>query len=145
MSTWLDVGRFRNSLDRLFSDFLEGHPYLENGARTEPAFPPLNCWEDEGTLHAECELPGVELDDLEIYVVGRDLNVKGQRKGRELEKATYHRRERDAGSFHRVLHLPVDIDAKRVSAELTNGVLTITLPKAPEAKPRKIEVKCVTK
>lgn len=145
MSTWLDTRHFRNSLDRLFNDFLEGYPYVENGSRTAPAFPPLNCWEDEGNLYAECELPGIEMNDLEIFVVGRDLTVKGQRKPREVGEATYHRRERDVGSFHRVVQLPVDIDSGKVSAELTNGVLTITLPKAPEAKPRKIEVKCVAK
>lgn len=150
MSMWLDdarrLGRFRSSLDRLFSDFLAGAPHGGTDApHANPVFPALNCWEDENGLYAECELPGVAMDDLEIAVTGRDLTLKGQRSAEAVAGATYHRRERDAGLFHRVVHLPVDVDAANVKAVLKNGVLTIELPKAPEAKPRKIEVKCVTK
>jgi HSP20 family protein len=120
-------------------------PRLEgNGFRAERVFPPLNMWEDEGNLYAECELPGVQMEDLEVTVIGRDLTIKGQRKPHDYEGAPYHRRERDMGSFHRVVHLPIDIDSSKVNAELQHGVLTMTLPKAPEARPRKIEVKCLT-
>jgi HSP20 family protein len=139
--------QLRNGFCRLFfSDFLDERSRPEgNGFRREQAFPPLNMWEDEGHLYAECELPGVQMDDLEVTVIGRDLTVKGLRKPQTVEGAPYHRRERDMGSFHRVVHLPVDIDSGKVKAELSHGVLTMTLPKAPEARPRKIEVKCLSK
>jgi HSP20 family protein len=83
------------------------------------------------------------MDDLEVTVIGRDLTIKGHRKPQAADGTTHHRRERDAGSFHRTVRLPVDIDAKKVKAELRHGVLTVTLPKALEAQPRKIEVKCL--
>ena len=152
MYTWFDIDarlleRFRNRFGRLFSDFLEEErPLLEgNGFGLERVFPPLNLCEDEGHLYAECELPGVQMDDLEVTVVGRDLTIKGERKPQAVEGASYHRRERDPGSFHRMVRLPVEIDSGKVNAELRNGVLTVTLPKAPEARPRKIDVKCLTK
>lgn len=152
MHTWFDsdarlLERFPNRFRRLLSDFLrEERPFLEgNDFTVERAFPPLNLWEDEGRLYVECELPGVQMDDLKVAVVGRDLTIKGQRRSRPAEGATYHRQERDTGSFHRVVNLPVDIDPGKVNAELRHGVLTITLPKAPEARPRKIEVQCATR
>ena len=149
MRTWFDdaglTRQFRGSLERLFSDFLEGIPHLDlNSTRAPQAFPPLNCWEDEGCLYAECEIPGVNMDDLELQVVGKDLTLKGHGKAHAAEGATYHRQERDVGTFHRVVQLPVEIDSEKVSADFRDGVLTIKLPKAPEAKARKIDVKCLS-
>ena len=69
-----------------------------------------------------------------------ELTLKFTRPAVEKEGVTYHRRERPAGSFIRVLRLPVPVDAGRVAAEMRDGVLTVTLPKAASAKPRKIEV-----
>jgi HSP20 family protein len=151
MNGWYDtdarmIDQFRSRLGRLFSDFLEDSPsrFGGNGFSAERVFPPINLWEDEGNVYAECELPGVQMEDLDVTVVGRDLSIKGQRMPKEFEGAPFHRRERDVGSFHRVVHLPIDIDSKKVSAELQHGVLTMTLPKAAQARPRKIEVKCLT-
>ena len=87
-------------------------------------------------------MPGMELNDLEIYVSGgNQLTIKGERKQPKLDKGAWHRQERGFGSFARVVNLPVDVNAERVEARLVNGVLAITMPKSETAKPRKITVK----
>jgi len=83
----------------------------------------------------------MELGDLEIFVNGDDqLSIKGERKPPEIEKSAWHRRERGFGSFSRLMSLPQNVDAGKISAELKNGVLTIHLPKTEHVKPRRIEV-----
>lgn len=134
------VSSLRGEVDRLFADlFGPGTAVSGTTART---FPPVNVWECEGELFVEAELPGVKSDDLEISVVGQQLAIKGRRVDAEpREEVAFHRRERGAGQFARSIDLPVDVDANRVEAKLTDGVLLITLPKAEAAKPRRIEVK----
>ena len=100
----------------------------------------MNLWEDDEHLFVEAELPGMELGDLEIYVHGDQLAVKGERKEPTCEKSTWHRRERGYGKFARVLELPVSVEEDKVQASFKNGVLTVTLPKRAEAKPRRIEI-----
>jgi HSP20 family protein len=140
LSRWepfVGINRLQTELNRLFDQW---------GVRTpqyaQSAFPPLNVWEDGDAYFVEAELPGLSLDDLEIYVsAGNQLSIKGDRKQPALEKGTWHRREREFGSFSRMVELPAEVDADRVSAEFRDGVLTITLPKSKETKPRKIAVK----
>ncbi len=105
-------------------------------------YPALNLWEDEGHLYVEAELPGLELSDLEMYVTAQNqLTIKGERKAPAMESSTWHRQERGHGSFSRMIDLPGDVNADKVSAEFKHGVLTVTLPKAEKAKPRRISVK----
>lgn len=106
-----------------------------------PAYPALNISETADALAVEAELPGYKMENIEISVMGRDLSIKGQRTQEGETKATWHRRERLAGTFTRVVRLPFDVDAEKVSASLKNGVLHMTLPKAEAARPRRIEVK----
>lgn len=132
-----EVNRLRNEMDRLFGRY-ENAP-----SRTvAPAFPPLNMWEDDHHLYAEAELPGFETDDVEIYVTGgNQLSIAGQRKQPEHEGGAWHRQERGFGTFRRTLELPSDVDSDGVAATFKNGVLTLTMPKSEEVKPRRIEVK----
>lgn len=104
-------------------------------------YPSLNVWEEGDIVYAEAEVPGVKADELELSVVGKELTVKGRRAAPTAPDATYHRRERGVGEFVRTVKLPVDVDADKVEASLVDGVLTITMPKAETAKPRKINVK----
>ncbi len=131
--------QFRREMDRLVSNVCDYIPdgLLPAGARSLPA---LNVWEEGDVLKVEAELPGVRPDDLEISVVGGELTLKVGRPGVEQADVKYHRRERSAGTFARVLRLPIEVDVDRVQADLRNGVLTITLPKTEAAKPRKINV-----
>jgi HSP20 family protein len=105
-------------------------------------YPSLNLWEDDNHLFVEAELPGFELNELEITVTGdNQLSIKGERKQPEMEKGVWHRQERGYGSFSRMIELPEHVDPDNVSAEFKNGVLTITMPKKEDSKPRRIEVK----
>ncbi len=135
------VRSLRQEMDRVFNDVFEGvasgFTPAVFGRRVFPAF---NLWEDDLTLFAEAEVPGLRMDDLEVFVNGDELTVKGERKPGEEEGVTYHRRERGVGTFSRGLRLPVEVDAEKVEASLRDGVLTIRLPKAQAVIPRKITV-----
>jgi HSP20 family protein len=133
---------FRNELDRLFSSFLgdwnERWPLGLEGAH---AFPAVNLWDDEKCFYVEAEIPGLKLENIDVSMTGDELCIKGERKAEPTPDAVYHRRERGSGSFTRVLTLPTKVDSEHVRAALKDGVLTVTLPKAKETQPRKIEVK----
>jgi len=134
-----EVNRLQDEMNRLFDRWGVSGGRMFSRA---PAFPALNVWEDDDNLFVEAELPGLELDDLEIYVTGENqLSLKGERKVPTLEKGTWHRQERGYGAFSRLVELPYGVKADRVTAQFRNGVLTVTLPKREEVKPRKIEVK----
>ena len=138
------LARLRNRMDHLFEEFVGDFPVLSRaGFFGERAYPPLNLWEDEKNVYVECEIPGVSMKDLDLSVVGNELSIKGEWKHEKVEKATFHREERLSGSFSRVVRLPIEIDSEKVTAELKNGVLTMTLPKAVAALPRKIAVKAI--
>jgi HSP20 family protein len=108
----------------------------------EPTFfPPLNVWEEGETLKVEVEIPGVKLEDVEVSFDNGELTLKGAKKVEFKESSTLHRRERAAGAFTRTLTVPWEIKADEVTADLKDGILTITLPKAEAAKPRKVAVK----
>jgi HSP20 family protein len=134
------VAQFRD-VDRQLGEFVnQGLPGLANRVLGTRPFPAINVWDDGEQLVAEAELPGLQQEELDISVVGSELTIKGERKSAADEGTSYHRRERGTGPFTRVLRLPVEVDADRVSATLRDGVLTIQLPKAEAAKPRKINV-----
>lgn len=127
---------FRNEMDRLVNEY-------ENGLRsTGVSFPQLCIWEEGENLFAEAELPGMSLEDLEIYVTaGNQLTIKGERRQPDYGKGTWHRQERGFGRFSRTITLPLDVNADRIEATLAQGVLTIQMPKSEAARPRKIQVK----
>lgn len=132
------VHQFRNEIDRLVSDFFgpSVREWLPQGGS-----PRLNVWEENDALVAEAEVPGLKSEDLDISVVGDQLTIRGKREETKHEQeAAYHRRERTVGEFVRSVTLPVEINADDVAATLNNGVLTVRLPKAERAKPRKINV-----
>jgi HSP20 family protein len=104
--------------------------------------PPINLWEENDALHLEAELPGLALEDLEIYVTGHNqLTLKGERKPPQVEKGTQHRRERTFGKFTRTFTLPFAVDENKVEAHFDNGVLKVHLPKHEAAMPRRIAIK----
>jgi len=134
--------RLRGEMDRVFGDVFGGVAGMApQGWFGRRAFPAFNVWEDDTTLVAEAEVPGLQLEDIDVMVQGDELIVKGARKTDAEEGATYHRRERGVGQFSRMVRLPVEVDADKVTARLSDGVLRITLPKAQAVLPRKIEVK----
>lgn len=122
---------------RLFDDFF-------GSARRTPSarVPALNLSEGEGAYELEVELPGVTLEDIELTVEGKLVELKGQRRTREADDESGSReyRERSFGSFARKLELPTEIDGDNVEARLTDGVLFVNLPKAKAALARRIQV-----
>jgi HSP20 family protein len=136
---WGKMNQFRQEIDRLFESF-----GLNDGSwpTLAVAYPAVNVWEDGKHVYVEAELPGMELDDLEIYVTGgNQLTIKGERKPWNPGQGVWHRQERSFGTFTRLIELPYDVDADKVEARFHNGVLTITMPKSETAKSRKIAVK----
>jgi HSP20 family protein len=134
-----DMTRWQQGFNRLLSRMGNGWPLRSEAA---VIFPAVNIWEDQDHVWAEAELPGLKMDDLEIYVTGHDqLTIKGERQPFKLEQGVWHRQERGYGTFTRVLQLPVAVDPNQIEARLENGVLTIRMAKSEAAKPRKITVK----
>ena len=131
------VDQLRHDMNRLFNGFFST-PGGESASRE--GRPAVNIWDRDDSLFVELEVPGVTSDQLDISVVDNELSIRLERPDVEQDGVTYHRRERPVGTFARVLRLPVDVDADRVSANLRDGVLTVELPKAESARPRKIEV-----
>lgn len=131
--------RMRRDMDRLGSAM-----FGRSGLRTDTAgvFPALNLTEDRDNFYVRAELPGIETKDLDLQVHGKSLTIAGERKiASEGESVKYHRREREAGKFSRIIDLPRQIDVDKVEAQMANGVLTVRIAKAEAAKPRQIEVK----
>lgn len=132
------LNQLRHEMDRILGG-LRAQP-VGSWLGTAHDNPPVNLWETDEAIHAELEIPGVKSDQIDISVAGNELSLHVERPETEQQGLTYHRRERAVGAFTRVLRLPTDVDPGGVQAELNNGVLTITLPKAESAKPRKINV-----
>jgi HSP20 family protein len=106
-----------------------------------PAFPPINIYEDHDALVVECEAPGIDEEKLDLTVTGDVLTIKGERPAIEAcDDTRVHIHERGYGVFNRAVTLPSNIDSEQVEARYENGVLSIRLPKAPEAKPRQVTV-----
>ena len=132
---WSDMGRLQDEVNRMFAR-------REAGPRSLTAsYPALNVWEDKDRWYVEAELPGMELEELEILVHENQFTIQGERKQPELPEATWHRCERGFGKFSRTFQFSEDVDADKVEARFQQGVLLIELPKREEVKPRRIEVK----
>ena len=133
-----ELERVRRQMDWLTGSISRG---LFNET-TSGVFPMMNVTEDKDKFYVRAELPGLKADELDISVTGNTLSISGDRKlPIEDEKAQYHRREREAGSFNRIVSLPAQVDTNKVDAACSEGVLTVILPKAEEAKPKKITIK----
>jgi HSP20 family protein len=142
-SNWLpnglnDWSQLQREMNRLFNRFGDRVDWPTLAA----AYPPVNVWEDKEKLSVEAELPGMQLDKLEIYVSeGNQLTIQGERPQLSSDKGTWHRQERGVGKFSRTITLPVLVDAEKVEARFENGILHVALPKSETAKPRQIKVK----
>ena len=134
---WVEFERIRRGLDELSRSYMgRGRGRAQAGV-----FPPLNIREESDRIVITAELPGVKAEDLEISFEGETLALQGRRAERSEDgKRSYHRREIQCGSFSRAVSLPVKVDAERIDAKLADGVLRVTLMKAAEVTPRRIEV-----
>ena len=128
----------RREMDRVLNSFARSGNGRSFGMGT---YPPVNVWEDGQAFYVEAEIPGVDIKDVELQVVGNELTIRGKREACCGEDATFHRRERATGEFGRTVTLPTEVNSDKVEAVLKDGVLTVTLPKAEEARAKKISVK----
>jgi HSP20 family protein len=132
------LNTLRAELDRMFEN-----PFAEFG-RTEFLngwVPALDVYEEKDHLLVNVEVPGMKKEDLEITLHDGTLTIAGERKFEgPVEKSEPQRSERFFGRFQRSVTLPKPVDASRVTARYADGILSITLPKTEDAKPRQIEV-----
>jgi HSP20 family protein len=104
-------------------------------------FPAIDMFEDKDNLLVKAELPGMKKEDIEISLHENYLTLSGERKQEQkYEDADVYRSERWAGRFHRTVSLPCQVEAEKIKATYSEGVLTVTLPKAEEAKPKQIPI-----
>lgn len=142
-SVWPASGRLsslRDELDRLFESPLvecTGTSQLLGGWA-----PALDVHEDKDAYVVHAELPGLKREDIDVSLHDGELVISGERRTEKVEEGVEtHRQERFYGKFQRALTLPEPVAADKVKADYKDGVLTITLPKSEEAKPKKIDIK----
>jgi HSP20 family protein len=132
-------------MERRFEDIL-GRPLLSSVWRRLPIeergwAPAIEVFEKEDKFVVKAELPGMKEEDIDISVVGDTLTIKGERKAEsEVKEEDYYCCERSYGSFSRSIAVPPNVDTKKIEASFEDGVLEVSLPKAPEVKPKKIAV-----
>ena len=140
-SPFRHLSMLRNEIDRLFDSPLnaltsDSQQFLSGW------LPVVDLYEDRDQLVLKAELPGMKKEDIDISLHGDVLTLTGERKEEQtFERAETYRSERYLGRFQRTLTLPVAVDGNKVQASYKDGVLTVTLPKSEEAKPKQIEVK----
>ena len=101
----------------------------------------MDIFENDNNIVLKAELPGVDPKDVEVRVEDNTLYLKGERKfEKEVKEDNYHRIERSYGSFARIFALPGSIDSEKVQAEYKDGILSLTIPKREEAKPKTIKI-----
>jgi HSP20 family protein len=129
---------FENEMNRLFQRF-----FGENLTNAHPSvYPLVNIYQDNDNIYLTAELPGMESNEVSIDIEHDGIQIAGERKiDSEGENICYHRREREGGKFSRRLTFRSKIDIDNVSAQLKDGILKVTMPKARETKPKKISVK----
>lgn len=132
-----ELNRMRSEMETLFGRLTDLPTSFGSGV-----FPLMNITEDKDSLYVRAELPGMKPDEIEISATSNSLLIAGERNlPAENQDASYHRRERETGSFRRIISLPNDVDANRVGAQYNSGILTVILPKAEASKPKRITVK----
>ena len=135
-----DLMTTQREFDRLFGGAFS--PVLAGGeVSTRTWAPPVDIYENGDNLVLKAELPGINPNEVEIRVEDNTLYLKGERKfEKEVKEENYHRVERSYGSFARSFSLPNTVDSEKVNAEYKDGVLTLTMPKKEEAKPKTIKI-----
>jgi HSP20 family protein len=143
LSVWPTFGRLFNLRDEL-DRFFEGS--LGELSRVPSQLlgvwnPAVDLYEDKDNVIVKAELPGLKREDIEVSLHDGALSVSGERKTEEkVENAEVRRTERFVARFQRTITLPSAVKADKVNAQYKDGVLTVTLPKAEEAKPRQIQI-----
>ena len=131
----------QREIDRLFADFTRGFPaFTGNGATA--LLPSMDVSETDKEIEITAELPGLEEKDVQINLADNLLTIRGEKKAeKEQKEKNYRLVERSYGSFERTLELPEGVSSDAIKANITKGVLKVTIPKPAPAQAKKIEVK----
>lgn len=146
---WSPFESLRREMDRLFDEFHPAFPRMPSrlGAAAKSAWdiaPAVDVSEKDGAYEITAELPGMDEKDIDVKLASGVLTITGEKKEeKEEKKKDYYLSERRYGSFQRSFQVPDGVDAEKIAADFTKGVLKITLPKSAEAKQKekKIAVK----
>lgn len=136
-----EISSLQRDMNRIFDNFFRGgseEPALINAAW----LPAVDVAEEDNQYVVKVELPGVNKDDVNISLESNILTIRGEKKTEQESKGrNYHRVERSFGCFHRSFTLPTRVNIDQIDAVFKDGILTVTMPKADEAKPKQIEVR----
>ena len=145
---WPSRPTFENSFsdfDQIRREMLRLLDTATGGGAPDPGagvFPPMSISQDDDNFYLRAEVPGIKPAELSISAVRNRVSISGKREiPREHERVSYHRKERPEGAFNRAVTLPLEVDPERVDARYADGILTLTLPKAEQVKPRQIAVR----
>lgn len=139
-----DLVSIQDRMNRLFDESFRGlaRPGEEDWGLGGTWAPPVDIYEHEGNIVLKAELPGVDPKEVDVHLENNVLTLRGERKfGSEVTRENYHRVERSYGTFSRSFTLPSNADGEKISAKFDNGVLTVTIAKRPETKPRVVDIK----
>jgi len=135
-----DLFGIQREMNRMFDGFFRGINDEETSLTSWS--PAVDVAEHDDAYVVKVELPGVNKDEVKITIESNILTIRGEKKQeKETKKENYHRVERSYGSFQRSFTLPSTVKSDKIDAAYKDGILTIALPKAEEAKPKQIEVK----
>ena len=138
-----DLVSLREAMDRLFeTSFVQPRGRVGWPAPVGMESLAVDMYETDDAVVVKTAIPGIDPEDLDVSIVGDTLTIRGETKAEEeIKKENYIRRECRRGSFCRSLVIPISVVADEAEAEFENGILTLTLPKAEEVKPKMIKVK----
>jgi HSP20 family protein len=132
-----EARRMHDMLDRMMDRSL-----LDPWASGFEGVLPIDMYQTDDEIIVKASAPGMTAEDIDISITGETLTIRGELKAEEVqEEARYHIRERRMESFSRSISLPTMVQAEKAKAEFENGILTLTLPKVEEVKPKTISVK----
>jgi HSP20 family protein len=136
------LDEFRRRMDRVWEDIDPSWPAspLNTGNHSSSAWPRVNLYDEGSNLVLKADVPGLSEKDVHVTLNESGVSISGERKVAPPEGYSAHRQERSSFSFSRSLALPCKVNPEQTQASVKNGVLTITLAKAPEAQPRQIAV-----
>lgn len=137
-SPFQELNRLQREVNRLFEASL---PREEEAGEFSRWYPAVDVFEDAERFIVRAELPGMKSSDVNVSIENSTLTISGERKlESEEKKDNYLRIERRYGSFRRSFQLPNTVDAAKISAEMKDGMLTVTLPKRIEVQPKQIKI-----
>jgi HSP20 family protein len=133
-----DMITLREAMDNLFDEAFTRPSGMTTGLRV----PAVDMYQTENEVVVRATLPGMKAEDVQISVTGDMLTIKGEtRENSKVDEKAYHVREQRYGAFERSLGLPTAVVSDKAKADFEDGILTISLPKAEEVKPKTITVK----